>query len=418
VEYLAYSLMDSSYAKVTADSEFCLPEFKLRFNWHKYFKSAKLTFAIISSSLAILAQAQAGWAAYSGPGRYFVRTNGNCLNVRTGPSTYYRSVRCYSNGSQLPRVVGYRNGFARLSTGNYVAANWINTSSDGRYTNDRGIGDCPLGDCAPRDRLTPTRSTADNGIGGSVTLRRGSRGEAVRQLQTVLGNVPVTGYYGPLTETAVRNVQRRNGLLADGVAGSQTLSYLGLGNFATRPPVEYTPYPTTYYDDITLRPASRGEAVRQLQRVLGNVRVTGYYDTATERAVRNFQARRGLRPTGVADSETLSSLGLGTFATRPSVYDSQYPSANYGNSGTLTLRRGSRGEAVAELQRVLGNVRVTGYYDTATERAVRNFQASLGLRANGVAGPQTLSYLGLENMTTRSYYRDYPGYSGISVGGR
>jgi hypothetical protein len=24
----------------------------------------------------------------------------------------------------------------------------------------------------------------------------------------------------------------------------------------------------------------------------------------------------------------------------------------------------------------------------------------------------------LENMTTRSYYRDYPGYSGISVGGR
>ncbi|OKH59990.1 hypothetical protein NIES2130_05910 [Scytonema sp. HK-05] len=407
--------MDSSYAKVTADTEFCLPEFKLRFNWHKYFKSAKLTFAIISSSLAILAQVQAGWAAYSGAGRYFVRTNGNCLNVRTGPSTYYRSVRCYSNGSQLPRVVGYRNGFARLSTGNYVAANWINTSSDGRYTNDRGIG----------GSVIPTRSTADNGIGGSVTLRRGSRGEAVRQLQTVLGNVPVTGYYGPLTETAVRNVQTRNGLLADGVAGPQTLSYLGLGsnvglgNIPTTPPVEYTPYPTAYNDDITLRPASRGEAVRQLQRVLGNVRVTGYYDTATERAVRNFQATRGLRPTGVADSETLSSLGLGTFATRPPVYDPQYPApANYGNSGTLTLRRGSRGEAVAELQRALGNVRLTGYYDTATERAVRNFQASLGLRANGVAGPQTLSYLGLGNIGTRPYYRDYPGYSGISVGGR
>ena len=417
MEYLAYSLMDSSYAKVTADTEFCLPEFKLRFNGQKYFKSAKLTFAIISSSLAIIAQAQAGWAAYSGAGTYLVRTNGNCLNVRTGPSTYHRSVRCYSNGSQLPRVVGYRNGFARLSTGNYVAANWINTSSDQRYTSFRGIG----------NRLTPTRSTADNGIGGSVTLRRGSRGEAVRQLQRVLGNVPVTGYYGSLTETAVRNVQGRNGLLADGVAGPQTLSSLGLGsnlglgNIPTRPPVEYTPYPAAYNDDITLRPASRGEAVRQLQRVLGNVRVTGYYDTATERAVRNFQARRSLRPTGVADPETLSFLGLGNFATRPPVYDPQYPApANYGNSGTLTLRRGSRGEAVAELQRVLGNVRVTGYYDTATERAVRNFQASLGLRANGVAGPETLSYLGLGNIGTRPYYRDYPGYSGysgITVGG-
>jgi peptidoglycan hydrolase-like protein with peptidoglycan-binding domain len=75
---------------------------------------------------------------------------------------------------------------------------------------------------------------------------------------------------------------------------------------------------------------------------------------------------------------------------------------------------------VAELQRILGNVRVTGYYNAATETAVRNFQANVGLRPNGVAGPETLSYLGLGNISTRADYRDYPrysGYSGMSVGG-
>ncbi|NJM69652.1 MAG: peptidoglycan-binding protein [Scytonema sp. RU_4_4] len=347
MEYLAYSLMDSAYAKVTADSEYHLPELQLTFSWQKYFKSAWLTFTSISTLLAIFTQAGVASAAYYGPGRYIVKTNGSCLNLRTGPSTCHRSVKCNSNGSRLPRVVGYKNGFARMSTGNYVSANWINKSTSNRYTS----------------RRISREYTPNNGIGGSITLRRGSQGEDVAELQKALGNVSVTGYYGSATERAVRNFQASNGLRADGVAGAETLSYLGLGN------------------------------------IMGNVTT---------------------RP---QDYPWYRNDGFGSTGYRP--YPNAYPNDNYRRS--MTLRRGSRGEAVAELQRALGNVPVTGYYDSSTERAVRNFQASLGFRPDGVAGSETLEFLGFGNTnTTRPYYTDYSrsynysrssGYSGISVGG-
>jgi peptidoglycan hydrolase-like protein with peptidoglycan-binding domain len=243
-----------------------------------------------------------------------------------------------------------------------------------------------------------------------------------------LGNVPVTGYYGSVTETAVRNFQVRNGLRADGVAGAETLSYLGLGNIGGSS-VDNNRYPNDrfndgFYDRVTLRRGSRGERVAELQRALGNVSVSGYYDPSTERAVRNFQASVGLPVNGVAGAETLSYLGLGNIGGS-SVDNNRYPNDRF-NDGfydRVTLRRGSRSQRVAELQRALGNVSVSGYYDPSTERAVRNFQASIGLRADGVAGAETLSALGLGNPSTQPYNTDYlrnsgySGYSGISVGG-
>ena len=59
-------------------------------------------------------------------------------------------------------------------------------------------------------------------------LRRGSRGNEVQNVQTSLKqmgyfNFPrATGFYGVVTETAVKKFQRDNGLLADGIVGRQT----------------------------------------------------------------------------------------------------------------------------------------------------------------------------------------------------
>jgi hypothetical protein len=63
-----------------------------------------------------------------------------------------------------------------------------------------------------------------------------------------------------------------------------------------------------------------------------------------------------------------------------------------GRSATLSL--GSAGAAVKQLQRKL-HVTPTGYYGSETRRAVKRFQASHGLKADGVAGPATLSRLGV-----------------------
>lgn len=65
------------------------------------------------------------------------------------------------------------------------------------------------------------------------TLRKGSKGPLVRTLQERLNAAgftiqPMTDYFGIKTDTAVRNLQRKNGLLSDGVAGPNTWYALGI----------------------------------------------------------------------------------------------------------------------------------------------------------------------------------------------
>jgi peptidoglycan hydrolase-like protein with peptidoglycan-binding domain len=64
-----------------------------------------------------------------------------------------------------------------------------------------------------------------------VTLRKGDRGRAVRRLQRKLG-VAADGVFGPQTDRAVRRFQRRNGLVADGIVGPMTRGKLGLARFS------------------------------------------------------------------------------------------------------------------------------------------------------------------------------------------
>lgn len=67
-----------------------------------------------------------------------------------------------------------------------------------------------------------------------VLSKLGSRGEEVRQIQTVLRNLglyngSVDGIYGTNTVNAVKQFQRNCGITVDGIAGPKTLLYLGLG---------------------------------------------------------------------------------------------------------------------------------------------------------------------------------------------
>jgi hypothetical protein len=65
-----------------------------------------------------------------------------------------------------------------------------------------------------------------------VTLRKGDRGRAVRRLQRKLG-VSADGVFGPQTDRAVKRFQRRNGLTADGIVGPMTRAKLGLARFSS-----------------------------------------------------------------------------------------------------------------------------------------------------------------------------------------
>ena len=65
-------------------------------------------------------------------------------------------------------------------------------------------------------------------------------------------------------------------------------------------------------------------------------------------------------------------------------------------------RMGSRGDEVRRIQTKLKSLgfysgAVDGIYGTKTQSAVKKFQSSVGITADGIAGPKTLLYLGLDS---------------------
>ena len=68
-----------------------------------------------------------------------------------------------------------------------------------------------------------------------VLSKIGSRGDEVRRIQQKLKTLgffegAVDGIYGVKTQSAVKRFQKSVGITADGIAGSKTLLYLGLGD--------------------------------------------------------------------------------------------------------------------------------------------------------------------------------------------
>ncbi|NER27085.1 MAG: peptidoglycan-binding protein [Symploca sp. SIO1C4] len=217
--------------------------------------------------------------------------------------------------------------------------------------------------------------------GNAMALQRGNRGANVVNLQDVLkvagyfpGNVRSTGYYGSITENAVKQFQRAKGLVVDGIAGSKTMAAISATDFST-----------PLVGNGTLRRGSRGSQVTALQRHLRALGfydgpVTGYYGKLTTAAVQRFQRARNLSADGIVGVQTASAL-----ITSDDV-------AVIVNSSNL--RRGSSGPEVTNLQnelKLLGyyNGPVTGYYGSLTEAAVRKFQKDIGITVDGVAGELT-----------------------------
>ncbi|NJL41625.1 MAG: peptidoglycan-binding protein [Leptolyngbyaceae cyanobacterium RM2_2_4] len=73
------------------------------------------------------------------------------------------------------------------------------------------------------------------------TLRQGSSGAAVSKLQQLLNtkgaNITVDGDFGSATRAAVLKFQQQNGLVADGIVGTQTWQALRRGGNA---PIQLT----------------------------------------------------------------------------------------------------------------------------------------------------------------------------------
>jgi len=205
-------------------------------------------------------------------------------------------------------------------------------------------------------------------MGGSTAAGEGS--EYVRWVQSALNQVanlrlPVDGFMGPATRSALRDFQQKQGLLVDGIAGPQTRDALvraqGTGA-SPAPPTEGAPAESSppgesaqgefgeremYEDELTeeeweedewedeVNRSSR-DYIRWVQQSLNTVMsltlaVDGIVGPMTASAVRSFQQKFGLTVDGIVGPQTEAML-ISVTATVPP----QTPGGGGGGSGSTS----------------------------------------------------------------------------------
>ncbi len=253
---------------------------------------------------------------------------------------------------------------------------------------------------ATDDADEKTEADEDDG-----TLRQGSKGTAVKTLQQKLKDLgyyksSVDGVYGSGTIAAVKAFQTRNKLTVDGVAGTSTLKVL---YSASAKAAEDEEKEDEKEEDTTLRAGSYGNEVKKVQERLKELgyyknSIDGSYGSLTVAAVKAFQQRNGLTVDGVCGSSTLSKLNSSSAKAAADAEDDDDDKNESSNSSDETLRPGSSGTAVKELQYRLKELGYytgsrDGVYGTQTRTAVMSFQTRNGLTVDGIAGPATLKKL-------------------------
>ncbi|MDR2515592.1 MAG: peptidoglycan-binding protein [Christensenellaceae bacterium] len=320
----------------------------------------KLIVFLLLSCLASSFWAVSVFAASSGQ----TATATSNVILRQGAASDTKALTTVKKGSTV-EILSFQDGWAQVKYGSqtgYASAQYLSLQ-------------------------LPTESAA-------TPLKKGSEGSVVEALQKALIalgylKADATGFYGSATQSAVKAFQKDNHLSADGVAGEKTQSVIAAKSSSSG---SSSPVPVET-GAAGLQKGAEGAAVKALQEKLKALSYfsgdcTGFFGAMTESAVKKFQLRNALDEDGIAGAKTLELLekayaSLGTGAPSPS-------------ASNAPLSYGSENEAVKELQKDLISLGylsadATGYFGSATYKALKRFQKENGLSSDGVAGALTLS---------------------------
>ena len=223
---------------------------------------------------------------------------------------------------------------------------------------------------APRATPCPTPISAMS-LTGTPLLARESTGAYVVQLQRLLKVTPVTGFFGPITESAVTKLQTDRGLP---VTGTTTPTTWAAARNPLAPAATPPPAPT----------AQPVVAARSLPATMRYTVRTG--DSLSEIAAKWGSTVAAIKSASQLRSDVIRVGQVITVPVRSGITKFTY----------TTLRKGSKGVAVKALQTAL-RMRPkyrTGVFGDITKSRVSALKKSRGWRADGIAGPAVWRALG------------------------
>jgi len=145
---------------------------------------------------------------------------------------------------------------------------------------------------------------------------------------------------------------------------------------------------------------SVGDAVKEIQQAL-QIQADGFFGAKTEQAVKEFQTSHNLLVDGIVGPRTRAKLlekapanpeQAAPVAAPPEKKVTAEKKEPVDRLVSWWLARGSLGDAVKEIQQVLG-VPSDGFFGPRTEQAVKEFQVAHSLDADGIVGPRTRAAL-------------------------
>ena len=225
----------------------------------------------------------------------------------------------------------------------------------------------------------------------------GEKGERVINLQKVLAKLgldpgPIDGTFGAATVAAVKQFQASKGLQVDGKVGPNTQAALCSELTAMSGDA------TCDNNPGTLVSGAKGDRVFNLQKSLTKLglnagNIDGIFGAATEAAVKQFQASKGLQVDGKVGPNTQAALCSALQEIPPPIPPNPTPSTEC-DPAAQTIKKLSTGPLVTRLQNLLAERgfnpgAVDGIFGDNTDSAVKQFQQANSLSVDGIVGPNT-----------------------------
>jgi len=305
---------------------------------------------------------------------------------------------------QRLRELGYYSATCDGNYGNVTVTAVKAFQKKNGLTQDGIVNEATLKKLNSTSAISAKGTTIGTTVKDDGVLNKGDKGDEVKSLQQRLKELgyyksTCDGQYGDVTVSAVKAFQNKNGLTADGVAGTSTLKKL---NSDSAIMANGKPAKEEVKDDGILNKGDKGDDVKALQqrlKELGYYKSTcdGQFGDVTVSAVKAFQKKNGLTQDGAAGADTLKKLNAAN-----AIRADGTPANSVVEDDDDTLEMGDKGTQVKALQQRLKDLGyykngIDGSYGAQTAAAVKAFQKNNGLTADGVAGPATLKKLESNN---------------------